>query len=82
MFWFLILTDVSVGEHTLKVSLGMPAEQPIIEISRKFESTSPLHRIHLINEIKNLKFDAPGHYGITIEVDEEPILVTNFGVSE
>lgn len=82
MFWFLILTDVSVGKHKLRITLGMPTEEPIVEINRDFESQSPLHRIHLINEIKNLKIETPGHYGHMIEVDDEPIVVTNFGITQ
>ena len=82
MFWFLILTDCSVGKHQLKITLGMPTETPIVEINREFESMSPLHRIHLINEIKNLKFDQPGNYGLGIEIDDDPIMVTSFGVNQ
>ncbi|WOO39522.1 DUF6941 family protein [Rubellicoccus peritrichatus] len=82
MFWFIVLTDVAVGEHTLKVSLGIPGEEPVMHIERPFESKSPLHRIHLINEIKNLKFEKAGDYGAVVEVDDEPILVTSFGVTQ
>lgn len=82
MFWFIVLTDVAVGEHTLKVSLGIPGEEPVMQIQRPFESKSPLHRIHLINEIKNLKFEQAGDYGAVLEVDDEPILVTSFGVTQ
>jgi len=81
MFWFIVLTDVAIGEHVLRISLGMHGEAPIMQIERPFESKSPLHRIHLISEIKNLKFDQAGDYGAVIEVNDEPILVTSLGVS-
>ena len=81
MYWFLVLTDVAIGQHTLRISLSLPAEQPIMQIERPFESQSPLHRIHLINEIKNMKFERPGDYSAVIEVDDDPLLVTGFGIS-
>ena len=52
--------------------------QPLIE--RDFESQSPLHRINLINEIRNLSFPQPGDYSLMIEVDDEPLLATNLTV--
>ncbi|MBC2595548.1 hypothetical protein H5P28_14875 [Ruficoccus amylovorans] len=80
MVWFISLTDVSVGEHTLNLSLGLPGMQPLMSVSRPFESKSPLHRIHIINQLQNVHFDQPGDYTAAIEVDDEPILVTSFGV--
>mgnify|MGYP001050123138 CR=1 FL=1 len=81
MFWFVVLTDVPTGEHILRVSLGLPTEAPIMEIDRPFESQNPLHRIHLVNEIQNLRFEEPGDYSLNIEVDDEPLIVTSFAVS-
>lgn len=81
MYWFLILTDVAIGKHLLKITLGLPTEKPAMEIEREFESQSPLHRIHLINEIKNLRFEKEGNYDLIVEVNDEPIMVTSFGVS-
>lgn len=82
MFWFLILTDVAVGKHKLNIHLSMPTEKPVMALEREFESQSPLHRIHLINEIKNLRFEKEGNYSLIVEVNEEPIMVTSFGVSQ
>lgn len=81
MVWFLTLSDVPAGQHKIKISLGLDATalQPLIE--RTFESQSPLQRINLINEIRNLSFPKPGDYSIMIEVDDEPLLVTNITVS-
>jgi len=80
MVWFMTLTDCAVGEHQVQISLGQDptAMQPLIQ--RGFESPSPLQRINLINEIRNLSFPEPGEYSILIEVDEEPILATSIHV--
>ena len=80
MVWFISLTDVSVGEHTLRLCLELPGMQPIMSVERPFQSKSPLHRIHLINQLQNVHFDQPGDYTASIEVDDEPLLVTSFGV--
>jgi len=81
MVWFITLTDVTVGRHQLRILIGPDIEriQPIVE--REFESRSPLHKINLINEIQNLPLDQPGEYSIVVEVDDNPILATNLGVS-
>ena len=82
MVWFLTLTDVAPGQHKMKISMGMSHSemQPLIE--RPFESQSPLHRINLINEIRNLGFPGPGDYSLLIEVDDEPLLATSLTVSQ
>jgi len=81
MVWFLTLSDVPAGSHKVKVSMGLDATrlQPLIE--RTFESHSPLQRINLINEIRNLSFPRPGDYSILIEIDDEPLLATSITVS-
>ncbi len=80
MVWFISLADVSIGDHQLRLSLSLPGEVPIMQVERQFESKSPLHRIHLVNQLKNLRFEQAGDYAAAIEVDDEPILVTSFGV--
>lgn len=82
MVWFLTLADCAPGPHRLRISLGLDptAVSPLIE--RPFESHSPLHRINLINEIRNLTFPQPGDYSLVIEVDDEPLLATSLGVSD
>jgi len=82
MVWFMTLTDCSTGEHKMRISMGLdPTQvQPLIE--RPFESQSPLHRINLINEIRNLTFPQPGDYHLLIEIDDEPILATNLTVTD
>ena len=81
MVWFLTLCDCSPGEHKMRISIGLDATamQPLIE--RSFESQSPLQRINLINEIRNMSFPQPGDYSLSIEIDDEPILITNLTLS-
>lgn len=81
MYWFLTLTEVPAGTHKLTLSMNLPTEasQPIAK--RAFQSRGPLDRIHIVNEISNLKLQQPGDYSIMIEVDDEPLLVTSFQVS-
>jgi len=82
MMWFITLTDVQMGKHTIRILFGLNLENPKEVVSQQFESQSPLQRINLINEIRNLAFESAGDYSITIEVDDEPILVTSLPVSD
>jgi hypothetical protein len=81
MVWFLTLTDVQPGAHRIKMLMGLDPTNPAELLNREFESKSPLHRINLINELRNLRFDKAGDYSILIEVDDEPILATSLTVS-
>jgi len=81
MIWFLTLTDCSPGSHSLRLSMGLDPTKMQVLMDRPFESQSPLHRINLINEIRNLGFPAAGDYSILVEVDEEPLLATNLTVN-
>ena len=81
MIWFLTISDVPQGAHKIRISMGLDAANPAPLIERDFESQSPLQRINLINEIRNLSFAAPGDYSIMIEVDDEPLLATSITVS-
>jgi hypothetical protein len=81
MVWFLTLTDVQPGQHRIKILMGLDPTNPPTLIERDFESQSPLHRINLINELRNLPFPQPGDYSIVLEVDDEPILATSMTVS-
>lgn len=82
MVWFMTLTDVQPGVHRIKISLSLDPTKPVELLQREFESQSPLHRINLINELHNLRFDQPGDYSILIEVDDEPLLATSLTVSQ
>jgi hypothetical protein len=81
MVWFLTLSDVPAGDHKIKISLGIDATNTKPLIERTFQSQSPLQRINLINEIRNLSFPQPGEYSIIIEVDDDPLLATSITVS-
>jgi len=81
MIWFLTLTDVSPGQHRIRISMSLDPTNPAALIDRPFESQSPLHRINLINEIRNLSFPQPGEYSILIEIDDEPLLATSLTVT-
>ena len=81
MIWFLTLTDCSPGSHSLRLSMGLDPTKMQVLMDRPFESQSPLHRINLINDIRNRGFPAAGDYSILVEVDEEPLLATNLTVS-
>jgi len=82
MVWFITLTDLQVGKHVIRILFGHNIESPKEVVRREFEAQSPVQRVNLINEIRNLGFEKPGDYSITIEVDDEPILVTSLPVSE
>ncbi|MDD2763636.1 MAG: hypothetical protein PHE83_06640 [Opitutaceae bacterium] len=81
MIWFLTLTDVSPGQHRIRISMSLDPTSPAALIERPFESQSPLHRINLINEIRNLSFPQAGEYSILIEIDDEPLLATSLTVT-
>ena len=81
MVWFLTLTDCKPGQHKMKLSMGLDPTQMQVLLDRPFDSQSPLHRMNLINEIRNLTFPAPGDYNILVEVDDEPLLATNLTVT-
>lgn len=81
MVWFLTLTDCAPGPHHLRISMGLGAMRLAPFMERDFESPSPLHRISLINEIRNLPFPEPGEYSLLVEVDDEPLLATSLTVT-
>lgn len=81
MIWFMTITDCAAGKHTVKISMGLSGKPTQVLLERPFEAASPIHRINLINEIRNLSFPQPGDYSILIEVDDELLLATNLTVS-
>ncbi|MFW6354380.1 MAG: DUF6941 family protein, partial [Verrucomicrobiota bacterium] len=50
-------------------------------VDRAFEAESPLHKINLINEMRHVPLPRAGTYVVIIEVDNEPVMVTNLGVA-
>jgi len=81
MIWFLSLTDCAAGEHRMKISMGYGKTPPQPLLERPFASHSPLDRINLVNEIRNLPFPAPGEYSLLIEIDDEPLIATNIVIT-
>lgn len=81
MIWFLTISDVSPGQHSLKISMGLEGTTAQQLLERPFESQSPLHRINLINEIRNLSFPGPGEFELLVEIDDELLLATSLSVS-
>ena len=81
MVWFLTVTDCSVGEHKVKISMGLDPTNTTPLLERTFQSQSPLQRINLINEIGNLTFPEPGDYTIAIDIDDDTILATSLSVT-
>jgi hypothetical protein len=81
MIWFLTLSDVPAGQHKVRISIGVNPMRMTPLIERPFESQSPLQRINLINEIRNLAFNEPGDHSIVVEVDDEPLLATSITVT-
>lgn len=81
MIWFLTITDCAQGDHKLRISMGFNDAPPQKMIERDFASHSPLDRINLINEIRNLPFPLPGEYSLLVEIDDEPILATSIVVT-
>ena len=77
MVWFLTITDCASGAHRMRISMGTDPSGMHTLLDRPFESQSPLHRINMINEIRNLTFEKPGEYSLLIEIDEEPLLATS-----
>lgn len=85
MVWFLSLTDASRGEHQLRISMGLDMHKLSPVVDRPFKSVSPTAVINIVNELRKVTFNSPGDYTIQIEVDEEPLLLTQLcvhGVSE
>jgi hypothetical protein len=82
MFWFLSVTSVAAGKHELSIHISLPLGDRKTLLRRPFESPGPVHRLNLINEIKNLRFDQPGDYAIEVEIDNETLLVTTLNVSQ
>ena len=52
----------------------MEEQHQILE--REFDSQSPLQQIALINEVQGLGFPHPGNYAISIDIDDENLLVS------
>src|ERR1035437_2971338 len=72
MVWFLTLTDCASGQHQMRLSMGLDPTKMQVLLDRPFESQSPLHRINLINEIRNLTFPAAGEHQMRLSMGLDP----------
>lgn len=82
MVWFLSFSDLTAGKHRLKISIGLPMEEPRTIIERDFESENAAQRINLINDIQGLQFEEPGNYAIVIEIDDHVVLASTLPVTQ
>ena len=80
MIFYLTIAGLREGKHTLEISLGLPMEEQKSVVKREFDSQNPLQRISLISEVQGLGFEKPGQYAISIDIDEENLIVTTLPV--
>lgn len=81
MIWFLTISDVSAGDHTVRISLGLDPAKLEKLIERPFASPGPLEHINMINDLHGVPFPQAGDYSILIEIDDEPLLATTITVT-
>lgn len=81
MIFFLTVAGLREGKHNLKISMGLPMEELKTVVDTDFESKGPLERITLINGLQGITFGGPGQYAITIDINDENLLVTSLPVS-
>lgn len=82
MVWFLSFSDLTAGNHRLKISIGLPMEEPRTIIEKEFKSENAAQRINLINDIQGLQFEKPGNYAIVIEIDDHVVLASTLPVTQ
>jgi hypothetical protein len=84
MVWFLCLSELTEGQHHLKMSISDPTGEldTRVIIDRHFDSPNPLAKINLVNDIHRLKFLEAKNYSIVIEVDDEIVYVDSFPVKD
>jgi hypothetical protein len=80
MIFFLTIAGLREGKHKLNISMGLPMEDQKSIVKTEFESKNPLQRINLINEMQGLVFEKPGQYAISIDIDDENLIVTTLTV--
>lgn len=82
MVWFLSLSELTKGEHHLKMSIADPTGEldTKVVIDRHFHAPDPLARVNLVNDVHRLKFLEAKNYSIVIEVDDEIVFVDSFRI--
>jgi|SaaInlV_125m_DNA_1040241.scaffolds.fasta_scaffold26212_3 hypothetical protein len=84
MVWFLSLSELTKGEHHLKMSIAdLTGELDTrVIIDRHFDTPDPLVKVNLVNDIHRLKFVEAKNYSIVVEVDDEIVFVDSFPVRD
>jgi len=84
MVWFLSLSELTKGEHHLKMSIAdLTGELDTrVIIDRHFDAPDPLVKVNLVNDIHRLKFVEAKNYSIVVEVDGEIVFVDSFPVKD
>lgn len=84
MVWFLSLSELTKGEHHLKMSIADPTGEldTRVIIDRHFDAPDPLAKVNLVNDIHRLKFVEAKNYSIVVEVDDEIVFVDSFSVKD
>lgn len=80
MIFFLTLAGLREGKHRLTISMGLPMEEMKTLVDNDFDSSGPLQRVSLINDMQGLAFQLPGQYAISVDIDGESLLVTSLPV--
>jgi hypothetical protein len=80
MILFLTIAGLREGKHKLEISVGLPMEDMKPVVKNEFESQNPLQRINLINEVQGMVFEKPGQYAVSIDIDDDNVLVTTMSV--
>jgi hypothetical protein len=78
--FFVGITDLEEGEHSIEVVLTPPpppesedeealaAEEQLL-VQETLESSGPLDRLYLISELRELTFDYPGEWQLGVFID-------------
>ncbi len=80
LFLLLTLAGLTTGKHNLKIAIGLPMEEQKVVVQRDFESAGPMQKLNLLSEIQGLAFPVPGDYAISIDIDDENLIVTSLPV--
>jgi hypothetical protein len=80
MFFLLTLAGLTAGRHNLKIAMGLPMEEQKTIVARDFDAVGPMQKINLLSEIQGLGFPVPGNYAISIDIDDENLIVTTLPV--
>lgn len=80
MFWFISLSDVDQGNHTLSFYLNPLGSKPHLVGSREFCSRGPTFLINSITQFEDLRFEQGGEHSITVEIDGKVVHVDELDV--